>query len=342
MILKKYIIVNFKFIKKIFYLFLAKLIIINIYIIKKKLKLNIIINNKNAFGDTFSFCIENYYKILNSGNKILTKSSLENKIVKFFFPGQNLKLFFSVPSFIPFYPINTLLSKNYLFNKNITKKYIVNDINIKSSLITKKIIFNLLEKNKDKISSKIKKIKKQSYVLIHIKHYTSNANNLEHSSPRSTSSLNKIRKIIKFLKNKNIKIIILGNKFDLFIKKNKKTISNDVVFFEDLSKSQSIIDQLYIHYNSKLCIGNPGGAFIISMYLQKKIIFIDSLRHFINRFPMMYEKNIINLFKKIIVNNKIQILNDRHVQKILKKKIIKYQIVETSFEDIKKSLYYYV
>ena len=94
MILKKYIIVNFKFIKKIFYLFLAKLIIINIYIIKKKLKLNIIINNKNAFGDTFSFCIENYYKILNSGKKILTKSSLENKIVKFFFPGQNLKLFF--------------------------------------------------------------------------------------------------------------------------------------------------------------------------------------------------------------------------------------------------------
>jgi ADP-heptose:LPS heptosyltransferase len=144
------------------------------------------------------------------------------------------------------------------------------------------------------------------------------------------------------LKNQNINIIFLGNKYDLAMRKLKKKISKDVVFFEDLSKSQSIIDQLYIHYNSKLCIGNPGGAFIISMYLQKKIIFIDSLRHFINRFPMMYEKNIINLFKKIIVNNKIQILNDRYSQKILKKKIIKYQIVETSFEEIKKSLRYYV
>jgi len=341
MILSKFILIDLFFIKKIIYILFKTLIIFNIYLLKKKHKDNYIIFNRIAFGDTFSNCVENYYKILNSGKKILTKSSLENKIVKFFFPGQNLKLFFSVPSFVPFYSINHLLNKNDFFNKSITKNYIVDSNKIKSSLATKKIIFNLLKKNKDKISSEIKKIKKKSYVLMHIKHYTTNVNNLDHSSPRSTSNLEKITKIVKFLKNKKINIIFLGNKYDLSIRKLKKIICKDVIFFEDLTKTQSIIDQLYIHYNSKLCIGNQGGSFIISMYLKKKIIFIDTLVHIINKYPMNYEKNITNIFKKIILKGKKTDLTDLHVKKVSDKNL-KYRIIECSFNEIKKNLKKYL
>ena len=328
----------------IFYL-LSKLIILNIFFINKFYNNKLILLSRIAFGESFSYCIENYLKIKRSGKKIITKTDTEDKVVNFFFPNKNLKLLFSVPDFIPYYRLNDYLLKNEYFNQNVTKLKEAHNLKKLENVDGEKkknLLIILLKKNEHNVTKSVKKLVKKKYVLMHIKHYSNDINNVEGSSPRSTSNLNKISKTIKFLKRKNIKVVILGDKFDLFIKKYKKKIFNDVVFFEDLSKSQSILDQLYIHYNSKLCIGNPGGAFIISQYLQKKIIFIDSLRMLIYKFPMTYQKNTINLFKKIIVNNKIQTLNDRHVQKILQKKITKYQIVETSFKEIKKHLKDYI
>jgi hypothetical protein len=327
----------------IFYL-LSKLTILNIFFINKFYNNKLILLERMAFGETFSYCIENYLEIKRSGKKIITKNDTEDKIVNFFFPNKNLKLLFSVPNFISYYWLNDYLLKNEYFNQNVTKLKEAHNLKELEKVDRKKkknLIISLLKKNEHNVTKSIKKLKKKKYILMHIKHYSNDINNTEGSSPRSTSNLNKILKTIKFLKRKNIKIVILGDKFDLFIKKYKRTILNDVVFFEDLSKNQSVIDQIYIHYYSTLCIGNPGGAFIISMYLQKKIIFLDSLIHVIDKFPMMYDKNVKNLYKKIIIKNQKNILSDVHI-KNLKKRKINYQIIETSLDVIKKSLSKYI
>jgi len=297
-----------------------------------------------SFGDTFSFCLENYHKIKNSNKRILTKSTLEHKIVKFFFPNKCSKLFFSIPMLIPFYSINNLLNNNQYFKNNINKNYLIKDDKIKSSQKTRELIENLIESNSKKVSQNIKKFNKKKYILMHIKYYNTDKNDLRFSYPRATSNLEKIFKIIEYLNKKKITVVVLGDSYDKSVKILKNKINNNVLFFEDLSKNQSIIDQMYIHYYSSLCIGNPGGSFIISMYLQKKIIFFDSLINVINKYPMMYGKNITNLYKKITIKNKTNFLSDKYIKNFKEKNIekINYQIIESSYEDIKKSLSKYI
>jgi hypothetical protein len=56
---------------------------------------------------------------------------------------------------------------------------------------------------------------------------------------------------------------------------------------------------------------------------------------------MNYEKNVTNIFKKIIINGEKKILTDLYVKKIMNKSL-KYKIIECSFAEIKKSIEKYV
>ena len=56
---------------------------------------------------------------------------------------------------------------------------------------------------------------------------------------------------------------------------------------------------------------------------------------------MNYEKNITNIFKKIIFKGKKTDLTDLHVKKILNKSL-EYRIIECSFAEIKKKLEKYI
>ena len=79
----------------------------------------------------------------------------------------------------------------------------------------------------------------------------------------------------------------------------------------------------------------------MSIYLKKKIIFFDTLIFKINKNSLLISSNIKNLYKKIIYNNKTEILSDKHVELILTKKINsrnKYQIKENNFYEIKNEI----
>ena len=150
---------------------------------------------------------------------------------------------------------------------------------------------------------------------------------------RQTVDFEKIYKTINFFLKKNIKVVILGNNFDksLPILKNKYLTNNNILFFSDLSLSQSIVDQLYIHYYSLLSIGSDSGAFIMSVYLKKKIIFFDTIISPTYKFYKK-NKNIVVLLKKVIIKKKIRSLKvDDYLLKT------KLEPIETSYNEIIKA-----
>ena len=130
---------------------------------------------------------------------------------------------------------------------------------------------------------------------------------------------------------KKIKIIILGNKKDIFLKKVKKFSKNkNIFYFNKLSKNEKMIDQLYIHKNCKFSIGTDCGALIMSIFLKKKIIFFDAI---FKSSPLNKYKNIIFLYKKIKL---------KHKKILLTKKYYKSQnsneIIENSYSEIIKKI----
>ena len=325
-------------IKEFIYQFLTNLININIFFLKKFSKNKYIYSKKISFGDTFTFFIENFYKIKNK--KIIIFSKLEEKISKLFFSEEKIrKILFLIPSFIPTYRISFLLQNKKNFNQ--PSSYDINDEKLKVKKKHKNLLINILNNNIKYISPNLKNFQNQKYYLISIKHFDKNTNKIVGAHTRATSNLKKVYKLINFL-SKN-KVIILGDKYDKSYKILKKYYKNkkNIFFFKDLSKSQSIIDQLFVHYYAFLAIGNASGAFIMSIYFKKKIIFFDTLIFEINKNSLLISNNIKNLFKKIIYNNKTEILSDKHVELILKKKIKtknKYQIKENNFYEIKNEI----
>jgi hypothetical protein len=325
-------------IKEFIYQFLTNLININIFFLKKFSKNKYIYSKKISFGDTFTFFIENFYKIKNK--KIIIFSKLEEKISKLIFPEEKIKkILFLIPSFIPTYRISYLLQNKKNFNQR--NPYDVNDEKLKVKNKHKNLLINILNHNIKYISPNLKNFQNQKYYLISIKHFDQNKNKIVGAHTRATSDFKKVYKLINFL-SKN-KVIILGDKYDKSYKILKKNYKNkkNIFFFKDLSKSQSIIDQLFIHYYAFLAVGNASGAFIMSIYLKKKIIFFDTLIFKINKNSLLISNNIKNLYKKVIYNNKTEILSDKHVELILTKKLNsrnKYQIKENNFYEIKNEI----
>jgi len=327
------------FLKEFIYKFFSNLINFNLYL-KKNSNTEYIYSNKISFGDIFTFCIENYFKITNKKNKIIIFSKLEKKITELFFKKKIIeKLFILIPSFIPTYRISFLLKSKKYFNP--PKTYNLNEAKLKVQNKHKNLLTRILNNNIHNISPELIKFQYEKYYLIFIKHYDKNKNSINDAHSRATSNLKKVYRLINFL-SKN-KVIILGDKKDKSYKilKNYYKIKKNIFFFQDLSKNQSMLDQLFVHYYATLAIGSASGAFIMSIYLKKKIIFFDTLKFEINKNSLLTSKNIKNIFKKIIYNKKEEVFSDKHVnffsneKKILKNK---YYIKENSFYEIKNAI----
>ena len=264
--------------------------------------------------------------------KVLVLSKLEKKIADFFFyRNQISKIPFLIPSFIPVYPICSLLNKSEHFIPS--KIYDVNEGKIKVKNEYKNLLVKLLKKNIQFVSNKLIKFKKRKYFLISIKHLNNDKKQIEGAYSRQTSNLNKIYEVINFLLKKKITVIMMGDKFDISFKIFKKTLNKKILFFNDLSKSQSMVDQVFIHYYNSLWIGNPSGSNIISLYLKKKCILIDSVKWKINKYRLFHTKNILQIYKKIAYDNKCEYLSDIHINKIFKQNLSldnKYKIIENS------------
>ena len=309
-------------IKKFIYNFLNFLIKLNLFLSKGKIN-----NNYKApvhsFGDIFSCFVQNYKKIIISKRKLLVISNFEKKIANLFFPNNKINnIFFSIPLFIPIYSINlnfkNLIKLKISFKNKITYK-------------EKKILTNILNKNLNFVSPKIKRFKNQNYALVFIKHYNHDTDNLNFPFCRQTSNLNKVFNVINFLIRKKIKIIVLGSKKDTFLKKVKEFSKNkNIYYFNELSKNEKMIDQLYIHNNCKFSVGTDCGAFIMSIFLKKKIVFFDAI---FNSSPLNKYKNIIFLYKKIKLKNKISLLTKKYY-----KNGNSHEIIENSFLEITKEI----
>ena len=320
-------------IKKIIYIFFSYLVRLNFFFIKNKIKCNYLVNSVVSFGDSFTFYIQNYDRIINKGYKIITISNFEKKIAELFYNNNKIhNIFFSIPAFIPVYSINVMLKKLLEAHEKFSFSYKKN-----MGYKQKKILENILQEKNKSVSTDVQKFKKKKYVLFLVKHYNNDNNDIKNGNFRQTSDLKKIFKVIDFLIRKNVKIIVLGSKNEKITKILKNFYNNkkNIFFFYEISKKETMIDQLFIHYHSQLSIGTDCGAFIMSVFLKKKILYFDSLK---GSEGIELQKNITFLHKKIIFNNNSEIFSHNKASRMINSMNKAFTIKECTFLDIKKSI----
>ncbi len=327
------------FIKSVIYQTLALLIKINLLLYKKEIKKKLICNFQNSFGDSCAFYLQNYDKIIKQNKTILTYSKFEKNIASFFFHKKRiLSTFFFVPKFIPIYTISLILDKYYL---NYFKKYRTN-YKKKISKNTTTYLKSLIHTRLIHVSKKIKKLKKNRYIVFYVKHLNEKINDLslETGAFRQTADKKKIFEILHFLIKKKYHIIILGDIKEKINSEIKKTFhSKNIIFFKKISENQSMIDQLHLHWYSKFALGTDCGAFIFSIFLNKKILFFDSIK---NNYGLQEKKNINFLFKKISMSGRKVSTLTIDILKKNKLKNKKFNVHENNAREIKKKLLKYL
>ena len=323
-------------IKKIIYYLLAYLIHLNLYLIKKKNKSKLIHPYHFSFGDTFVFYITHYNLINSQKKKVVVFSNLDKKIAElFFYKDQIYKLFIFLPKFISIYPLNYFLKKKKYFK--IKKNLHINYANKYFKKKHKHLLNNILRKNYKQVNSNIKLFKKKKFVLILIKHNNKNSNDISGSQTRQTADFTKIFLIIKYILKKNLKVVILGNQKDKSVNIIENHLKDkNLFFFKNLSPKQTMIDQLFLHKYSQFGVGNDSGGWMISFFLQKKLLLFDTCIFFGNKMYRKY-KNIFFISKKIAYENKTVDLTYKIIVKILKNKI-PYKVIEVPLEQIIKKL----
>ena len=324
------------------YLLYSKLIILEI-IIRSKIFFNtrLLYSGSDGgfgFGDHVSFCV-NIKSKLNKNSKLFCYSNQQFETAKFFYEKKHLiKSIFSIPKFLNISIIGLyFLSKN----KNFKPQKLMSPHNKKLKLTLyygtdKQIKYIKTRLNKFKISAKLKKVLEDKTIVLFIKNFShiKKMNKNVNFQVRQTRNLDKIFKLLNFLKKK-LKIVILGNKDDNFIKiiSDKKLVDNKKIFlFDDLSENYSIADQVYLAENVSGYVGNGSGAMVFFDILKKKVLLIDFMYM---EYLHFWKKNRNYLFKKALnkETNKTEIFNyyKRYDSN-------KYKIIENNFEEIIKSI----
>lgn len=289
-----------------------------------------------SFGDTYIFYLENYLKIKkNKNKKALIFGGTDAKIIKLLFEKKKYLINpFYIFDFLPDHEIHNKIRNSKYFTPKINTKHLNNRDSIK----------NLISYNFEKkkiISKNLFNLKKNKYFLMLIKNYNKNSNDITGASPRQTVNLEKVFSLIEFLSEKNYQILIIGKNNDKsvnLIKKyyDKKKNSN-LFFFKDLTKNYSIFDQLYVIKNSVGYVGS-GCGFNEPVFFQKKKAIIFDMQFELGRFPISHLEHKITLYKKIFYQKKTQVLNCDITDKIEKKLIKEYTVIETPLQDIKNEI----
>lgn len=316
-----------KFLNKIFIKVLVNLINLNLYFLKDK---NYIYSPLNSYGDCFEYYLKYYNKCKN--RKILVFGVIDKKIVSYFFGKKSFdKIFFYLNNFSTYGIFSELKKK-----KNF-KPFIHDPKNIWDHIITKKelkqsrnILFNVSNQIEE-VSPELKKIIKKKYILMHVKHYHDNTNDISLSASRQTSKMSKIFKLINHI-IKRYNVIILGINTDKHINiiRNKFYKNKKVIFLNELSNNYSISDQIFCYKNSLGYIGSSTGIVPILWLLKKKIIMFDAPYEDTDK--RFKSKNFIFLPKKYKLKNKpgfknlnVNIINNKNLT-----------IKEASLKDLKK------
>jgi hypothetical protein len=312
----------------------SKLIIINLFYLSLKKK-KYFYNHSLGFGDSFDYYIYNYEKIKkNKDNRALSFGNFHGQIVDFFFLDFK-KIFFQIPFFFPFYQIISEVKKSKYFNPIIDYDFNNTGFIKSGGIISKKrknFLLSKLLKKKNIKKNIIEFCNKGPYVCIFIKHYNFKIHNVfDGTNVRQTSNLKKIFLLIRYLKKKNVRVLLLGDKLDrgtLFLKKKIKNLDCLIDF------SPSLSDQLFVAKNSSGYIGSHAGTLIPYLFFEKKIIVFDTYQH--SDVQKNKYKKIMFFYKKVSIGDsayKILSIEDKYFYGVKK-----FKIKETSFLEIRKAI----
>lgn len=290
-----------------------------------------------SFGDTYMFYLFHYSEIIKDKNK---------KVILFGrTDGQFIKLIFNKKKYItnPFYLFNFLPDHeiHFALRKMKSFKPTISDYTRVRNKDSIKNLININFNKKKIVSKDLTEFTDTSYFLLFIKFYDENYNNLKGSNTRQTSDLKKVYNLMQFLLDHNMKILVMGNRFDRSVPKIKEFNFNDknkdVQFFGELSKNYSLFDQLHSINNSIGFIGN-GCGFTEPVYFQKKKLVIfdypfDPIRD--PRHNLQFKKF---LYKNVLINGKTFVLDLPLIEKINKNDNYKYKIIDTPLDIIKKEI----
>lgn len=323
----------------VIYLFFSKLTIFSIYISKIK-KQNILYTNHFGFGDFLFFCVHIRKKI-STDTKIFCYSELQYEVAHFFFDKKYIQRSLWL---MPKYMSEGHLGYRFLFKSKIfrpiePKRIAPNNTRVLISDFysgNKESVKFIKEKiNNNKISDRIRIVFKKPTISIFVKNFSLNSNNNMNFQVRQTRDLNKIERLLVFLNQKKINVIILGTVRDHFVQLFEKKIKikkmKNIYFFKNLSDNFSIADQAYVAFNSIGYLGSASGAMGFFGMLNKKVILLDPVFYQADK----YWKNFIFLYKKLYNKKK------KSFQKFYWKKYYAptiYKIVETNYSEIKQAL----
>ena len=293
-------------------------------------------NGSFGYGDHVTFCVNIKNKIGKKG-KIFCYSQLQYETACFFYDKKNIiKSFLPLPKFLN----ESGIGFKYLYPSKIFKPE-----NIKSPHNKRISAYHLYYGTKNQIkfiknnlkrfcvSKKLIEILEKKTITLFVKNFSlkKNANKDLNFQMRQTRNLDKIYKLINYIKRKKIKLIILGTNKDHFIKiiQNKKIVDNKKVYlFKQISKNYSIADQAYLAENSLGYVGNYSGSDAFFQILRKKIINIDMVNW---KHLKLWKSNRICVFKYVI-DKKSKAKSILNSNKYYSNK--KYIIKETSFEEL--------
>ena len=290
-----------------------------------------------SFGDTYMFYLYNYLNIKkDKKKKVILFGKTDSKIIKLIFEKDKYKInHFYIFDFLPDHPIHEELRKKKNFKPKICDY---------TKLRNKDTIKNLININFNKkkiVSKNLIEFCKRPYFLIFIKFYNKDYNNIIGSAARQTSNLDKVENIIKFLFEKKFNVLVIGNKFDKSINEIKKfelkNHNQNINFFVNLSKEYSLFDQLYAVNNSKGFIGN-GCGFTEPVYFQKKKLVIFDYPFDPVRDPRHNAEFKKFLYKKVMIDNKIKILDFPFIENIIENPNLEYKVIDTDIDIIKKEI----
>jgi hypothetical protein len=293
-----------------------------------------------SFGDTYMFYLFHYSEIIKDNNKkVILFGRTDGQFIKLIFDKKKyITSPFYLFNFLPDHQIHSTLRKMKNFKPTMSDYTKVRN---KDSI---KNLININFNKKKIISEDLIEFTNAPYFLLFIKFYNENYNDLKGSNSRQTSDLKKVYSLMEFLLNLDIRILVMGNRFDKSIYKIEKFNFNDknkdIKFFDKLSKNYSLYDQLHAINNSIGFIGN-GCGFTEPVYFQKKKLVIFDYPFDPTRDPRHNLKYKKFLYKKIEIDGKETVLDVPTIEKISINDNYKYKVIDTPLdtiiEEIKKT-----
>jgi hypothetical protein len=325
-------------IKNFLIFFFSKFILFSLFYFQLIKKKKIIYSNSLGFGDNVMFYLHWYLRIKKNNLYVFQFCKQIDQPLDFFF-GKNkiLRPIIAIPFFI-YYQVINQVKKSKLFKPSIG----TNEWEKLLGRNNKDSLKNLIEiklKNENP-SSKLNFFfgYKHKYMCFFIK-YAPYKNDISGSNSRATWEKEKIYNVLNSLVNKGYYVVVLGLKNDPSIKIIKEyalnsSLKDKIIFLLDISNDYSFVDQLFVAKNSSGYCGNGSGAAEIFYYLKKKALVFDhsQISYFLLPTFKKYRKT---LFKSYMIdNNDKKILSEETIRILLKEKLAKYEIIDSTLEEI--------